>query len=172
MKQKTFASLLARLFIIGLFFSASSCSSDDYLNEREIQQMIDKSLNGQWQVVPIKIQQDHWVWNSNPKKDYKGYYSATIDLPKLTKNIFDEGAVIAYIKHDDNSKTTLPYVQVYDFEYKGKDGKMYDGTYTENISCDFKLGSPSTVTFIIEASDRERFDNYLIDRHFQVVLIW
>lgn len=43
---------------------------------------------------------------------------------------------------------------------------------TEHIRCDYTLDNPSFVTFIIEASDRERFDESLEDRDFQIVLIW
>ena len=168
MKSKlTIFSITAILFL----FLGYSCSSDDYLSDREIQQMIDNSLNGQWKVVFITVKASDWEWVSNPAKNYKGYYAATADLPELTENIFDEGLVAAYYLPDNFNKSSLPYVQTFDYEFE-EGGKTYDGTYTEHISCDYTLDNPSFVTFIIEASNRKRFDESLEDRDFQIVLIW
>lgn len=171
MKKKFTRTLLAGLFFLGIMFSGTSCITDNSLDTKDIQDMIDASLNGQWKIVDIVVKKQHWIWNPSTNHPNKGYYYCDISLPELTKSIFDEGAVIAYYKHSNNSKTALPFVQVFDYEYV-ENGVTYVGNYTENISCDFNLGSPSTVTFIIEASDRERFDQDLKDRNFQVVLIW
>lgn len=172
MKRNIFTSLFAGVLLLGMIFASTSCSNDDYLKDYEIQKMIDESLNGQWQYRNVTVKRDQWVWNYNENKPYKGYYSFTANLPELTERVFDEGVVVAYYKHDNNSKTALPFIQTFDFEYTDTDGVTRDGNYTETISCDFALGNPSTVTFIIEASDRERFDDYLTERNFQIVLIW
>lgn len=168
MKSKlTIFGLIATIFL----FLGYSCSNDDYITEREIQQMIDNSLNGQWKVVFVTVNANDWDWVPNQDKDYKGYYSATANLPELTERIFDEGLVAAYYLPDNFTKSSLPYVQTFDYEYE-EGGIFYDGTYTEHISCDFTLDNPSYVTFIIEASNRERFDASLQKREFQIVLIW
>lgn len=169
MKKRLFLFSIPALLLL---FLGYGCANDNYLSDREIQQMIDNSLNGQWQIVNITVKRKHWEWVYNPEKEYKGYYSAIVDLPELKDYIFDEGAVLAYYKYDNNSKTTLPYLKKYDFEFTGDDGLVYDDTYSEDISCDFILANPSYVEFIIEASDRERFDEGLQDRDFQIVLIW
>lgn len=166
----------SKLTIFGIttilfLFLGYSCSSDDYLSDREIQQMIDNSLNGQWKVVSITVKASDWQWVSNPEKNYKGYYSASVDLPELTESIFDEGLVAAYYLPDNFNKSSLPYLQTFDYEYE-EGGIIYDRNYTEHISCDYTLDNPSYVTFIIEASDRERFDENLVNRNFQIVLIW
>ncbi len=172
MKRKFVHSFLATFALVALLLAGTSCSSNSNFDESDIQDMINQSLNGQWKIVNITVKKEHWEWNASNTFPEKGYYSCTVDLPELTQPIFDEGAVLAYYKYNKNSKTTLPYVQVYDFSYEDNNGVTHVGNYTENISCDFNLGSPSTATFIIEASDRERFDADLRNRDFQVVLIW
>lgn len=172
MKRKLCTTLFAGFIFSFISMSLVSCSNDDTLSGYDVQKMIDKSLSKQWQIVNITINKKDWHWKANPNKAHKGAYFATINLPELTQNIFNEGAVIAYFKENKETKTALPYIRVYDFEETDSEGKILDKNYTEYISCDFKLGSPSTVTFFVETSDRARFDNYLIDRLFQVVLIW
>ena len=172
MKRKFTKALFAGLFFLGILFSGTSCVMDNGVDTKEIQDMINNSLNGQWQIVNILVKKEHWKWQEgNIPNSNKGYYYCDVNLPELTESIFDEGAVIAYYKHSNNSKTALPFVQVYDYEYV-ENGVTYVGNYTENISCDFNLGTPSTATFIIEASDRLGFEDDMRDRYFQVVLIW
>ncbi len=171
MKRKFTRALFTGLLFLGIMFTGTSCFVDNHIDTDEIQEMIDNSLNGQWKIVDIVVKKEHWTWYPSNAYPYKGYYYCDVKLPELTKPIFDEGAVIAYYKHSNNSKTALPFVQVFDYEFV-ENGVTYVSNYTETISCDFNLGSPSTATFIIEASDRERFDQDLRDRYFQVVLIW
>lgn len=164
MKRKItlFSTTLALILFIGY-----SCSSDDYLNDREIQNMIDNSLNGQWQIVSVEIKGSDWVWYESAvegEREGEGYYHASVDLPELTEYIFDEGAVIAYHKFDNNSKTALPFVKT----REGTNGL----TYTETYSCDFVLGNPSQATFYLEASDLGRYDNNPLSALFQVILIY
>lgn len=167
MKRNFFTSFFAVALLIGLGLGVTSCSNDDYLRSDEIQRMIDQSLNGQWKIVNITVKKDSWNW-----VDDAGQYEAVVDLPELTQSIFDEGAVIAYIKLDSKTKATLPFVKSYSFEVIDDDGVKHSGTYTEHIKCDFQVGSPSSVAFFIEASDLARADQYLEDKNFQVVLIW
>lgn len=155
MKRKVFSSLFAVVLLLGIVFGATSCSNNDDIAETL------------WKVVPISIKKGDWKWNAT-----SGQYEAFVNLPELTSFVFTDGAAIAYIKLDANTKAPLPYVKTYSYEYTGTDGKTYIGHYTEHIKCDFQLGSPSTVAFYIEASDLERVDEYLEDREFQVVLIW
>lgn len=155
MKRSLLSSLFAVVLLLGIFFGSTSCSNNDNITET------------QWKVVPILIKKADWNWNAAD-----GQYEAIVNLPELTQFIFNEGAAMAYIKFNANTKATLPYTKSYSYTYTGTDGKQYTGFYTEFIKCDFQVGSPSTVAFYIEASDLERADEYLEDKEFQVVLIW
>ena len=144
-----------------ILFLGYSCSNDDFLNDREIQQLIDNSLNGQWQIVPVEIKGTDWETYESAEE---GYHYASIDLPELTENIFDEGVVIAHYKFDNNSKTALPYVKT----IAGTDGLPY----TEAYSCDFVLGNPSQATFYLEADDLGLYDGNPPSASFQIILIY
>lgn len=157
MKNRLIYAVLA----IFVFVFGYSCSDDDYLKDYEIQQMIDNSLNGQWQIVNVNVKNTDWQWTENQSE---GFYSAKLNLPELTENIFDEGAVIGYYKFNINSKTALPYAKT----FIGDDGLPF----TETYSCDFTLGSPSTVTFYLEASDAGKYNGYPPAADFQIILIW
>lgn len=155
MKRNIVTSLFTVILIAGLVLNATSCSKNDDIAET------------QWKVVNIRVNKGDWKWNAN-----QGQYEVVINLPELTEFIFNEGAVMAYIKFDANTKAPLPFSKTYSYTYTGTDGKTYTGFYTEFIKCDFQVGKPSTVAFYIEASDLERADEYLEDKDFQVVLIW
>ena len=155
MKKNLFKSLFSVILLLGIMVGASSCSKTDTLAET------------QWKVVNITVNKSDWKWNADA-----GQYEVFVNLPELTKFIFDEGAVMGYLKIDANTKAPLPFSKTYSYPYTGSDGKTYTGFYTEHIKCDFQVGNPSTVAFYIEASDLDRDDQYLENRNFQIVLIW
>ncbi|WP_294083204.1 hypothetical protein [Proteiniphilum sp. UBA5384] len=158
MKRKFLFSSVAAFLIL---FVGYGCS-DDSLSDWDVQRMIDNSLDGQWQIVNVKINGPDWIWSED---EFKGGYKATVNLPELDEKIFDEGAVIAYYKFNSDAKTTLPYAKV---------GKMNDGgTYTETYSCYFQLENPSSVaTFYLESTDMGTYDPYPPTAEFQIILIW
>lgn len=156
MKRKILTSLLAVLFLAGLGLGVSSCSSSN-----------EKIEETQWKIVNIKVNKGDWKWVADA-----GQYEVVVNLPELTQFIFNEGAVIAYLKIDAKTKAQLPFSKSYTFEFTAGDGSTQTGTYTEHIKCDFQVGSPSSVAFFIEASDLQRADEYLEDKDFQVVMIW
>ena len=157
MKRKLCLFSVSTLFLL---FLGYGCTSDDFLSDREIQEMIDNSLNGQWQIIPVDIKSEDWDWFEN---EYEGYYSVTVNLPELKDYIFDEGATHAYYYFNENSKTALPYV----ITIIGDNGIPF----TETYSCDFNLGNPSTVTFYLEASDAGRYNGNPPAAEFKVLLI-
>lgn len=158
MKSKLLLFGISALLVLMLGYG---CSDDNFLSDREIQDMIDNSLNGQWQVIPVDITGSDWVWFEN---DGEGYYSVSVDLPELKDYIFDEGAALAYYKFNNNSKTALPYVKTL------KDALGIP--YTETYSCDFTLGNPSTATFYLEASDAGKYTGNPPAASFQIILIY
>lgn len=156
----------SKLVLLGIsallvLFLGQGCTEDDYMSDRDIQDMIDNSLNGQWQVIPVSINGADWEWFEN---EDEAYYAATVNLPELKDYIFDEGAALAYYKFNNNSKTALPYVKT----LKDSSGIPY----TETYSCDFVLGNPSTATFYLEASDAARSLGNPPSASFQIILIY
>ncbi|MEA5044756.1 hypothetical protein KCV26_14855 [Petrimonas sulfuriphila] len=155
MKRNFFTSLLAVVLFLGVAFGAASCSKNDGIAET------------QWKVINITVKKSDWVWNNND-----GFYQATVNLPELTQFIFDEGAAIGYYKFNNDSKTALPFVKTYAYDII-ENGVTVTKFYTETISCDFNLGSPSSVVFTLEMSDLAFYeDGVPVDMNFQVVLIW
>jgi len=153
--------ILFALSALVLLFAGYGCSDDDYLSDREIQQMIDESLNGQWQVIAVDVPSGDWQFFQD---EFETYYHATVNLPELTDYIFTDGASLAYYYFNANSKTVLPYVKT----IVGEDGIPF----TETYSCDFTLGNPSTATFYLEASDAGFYEGNPPAADFDIVLIY
>lgn len=165
------------LFLLLLFIGYScSDSTDDYINEYEIRRMIEEAIREnnqdleftQWDIVNVRIKKSDWLWD-----DETGRYDALVDLPELTKFVYENGAQLAYVfigeQGVDEVQKMLPYVHTY---YEGVDDFGKEIIYTETISCDFMYGSPSTAAFYIQASDLGRDDSILADYNFRIVLVW
>ena len=149
MKRNISTSLLAVILLLGVFLGAASCSKNDSIAET------------QWKPINIPVKATDWKLVENATETF---YEATYNVPELTTFVFDKGAVVAYYKFNENSKTTLPFVKT----TVGTDGIPY----TETYSCDFNLGNPSTVTFYIEASDAGKYNGNPPAANFQLILIW
>lgn len=152
-RSAKYATLFLLLLLIGY-----SCSDDPV-------QQIDFNET-QWEIVNIPVKKADWKWNNDA-----GRYVAIKNLPQLTKFIYENGAPFGFVfigqQGVDEVQKGLPYVHTY---YED-DGQGNDYLYTETISCDFKLGSPSTVAFYIQASDLGGDDSILADYDFRIVLI-
>ena len=148
-----YATLLLLTMIIGY-----SCSDNDPVIDYE---------ETQWKIVSVSIKEADWVWDNAV-----GRYEAVVDLPELTKFVYESGAQIGYVfigqQNVNEVQKMLPFVHTY---YE-KDDEGNEVLYTETISCDFMYGTPSTVAFYIQASDLFRNDDILSDYNFRVVLIW
>lgn len=115
--------------------------------------------------LSFNVTKSQWTWNSNV-----GRYECFIDLPELTTQIYNNGAMNTYVfvdpRTDDEVQNPLPFVHTYEAEYD-------DGTikpYTETISCDYIIGE---IGLYIQASDLNRDDYVLPDKYeFKVVLTW
>ena len=177
--RKKIISSIKRLTIFSLLLLfAYSCSDDstrDYLDEYEIRKMIEEEIRKnnqnleftQWEIVPITVKKTDWEWF-----DDTGRYEAVYELPEMTEFIYEDGAQIGYVFIGEAGvnevQKTLPYVHTYYQEDKLGNPVLY----TETISSDYQLGSPSTVAFYIQASDLGRDDSILADYNFRIVLIW
>lgn len=171
LKYAKHATLLLLLLFIG--FSCAD-STRDYLDEFEIRRLIEEEIRKnnleleftQWDIVNVSIKKEDWKWDNDA-----GRYDAIVDLPELTKFIYENGAQLGYVFIGQQGETEvqkmLPYIHTY---YENDNGN--DIVYTETISCDFMYGSPSTAAFYIQSSDLGRDDSILSNYNFRIVLIW
>ncbi len=153
-KSAKYAALLLLMLIIGY-----SCSD-------ETEPQIDFEET-QWKIVPVSIKKADWIWDNDAAR-----YEAVVNLPELTKFVYESGAQLGYVFIGESGKNEvqkmLPFVHTY-WENDGQGGEIL---YTETISCDFQLGTPSTAAFYIQASDLGRDDTVLANYNFRIVLIW
>ena len=158
MKSKVIKSLKHVPLLLMLLMIGYSCSDDPVQN------------NGfeetQWKIVNVTVKKSDWKWDNDA-----GRYNAIVNLPELTKFIYESGAQLGYVfigqQGVNETQKMLPFVNTYQ-EVIGADTFVY----TETISCDFMLGSPSTVAFYIQSSDLAKDDYNLADYNFRLVLIW
>lgn len=156
-------------------FACTSSPSQDYLDEYEVQKMIEDAIRQnnekleflQGKIVNITVQIKDWEWNEDI-----GRYEAIYDFPELTEFIYENGAVLGYVFIGTQGVDEVQKLLQYGHTYSATDGGGNTITYTETISFDFQYGSPSTIAFFIQASDLFRADDYLADYNFRIVLIW
>ena len=169
MKKNIIRSAKQIIMLLLLFSVAYSCS-DDSLSEFEIRKIIEEEIRKnnqdleftQWEIVPITVKKTDWEWFDDEKR-----YEAVYDLPELTEFIYEDGAQIGYVFIGEQGvnevQKMLPFVKSYGSGV---------GSYTETISCDYQLGSPSTVAFYMQASDLKEHEEFLGDYNFRIVLVW
>lgn len=174
MKRKLTAVIAALMALI--LYSSCVTKSDDYLSELEIRRIIEQAIKDnnekleitQWDIVNVNVKKGDWKWNT----DFE-HWEAFADLPELTEFIYENGAALGYVflgtQGKDEVQKLLPYVNTY---YDGNDINGNPVFFTETISCDFHLGSPSTVGFFIKASDLYDDPNAPQNYNFRIVLIW
>ena len=174
MKRKfLYGFSLLFLFLTGI--SCTSSPSQDYLDEYEVQKMIEDAIRQnnekleflQGKIVNITVKRTDWVWNEDI-----GRYEAIYDFPELTEFIYENGAVLGYVFIGTQGVDEVQKLLQYGHTYSATDGGGNTITYTETISFDFQYGSPSTIAFFIQASDLFRADDYLADYNFRIMLIW
>lgn len=169
--KTVFASMLFAIIILGGY----SCSSGDNMDEFEVRRMIEEALKENNKQIPVKgwevanFEVDGWSWDDNSKR-----YEAVYDLPELTEEIYEKGAVLGYIfigEQDENEVLImLPYVRTYDDT---------DPPVTEKISFDVqyvKEGKVApTVAFYIQTSDLfggVEFEGSIPTHYFRLILVW
>lgn len=156
MKKRISTSLIAIIMIVALSFGTTSCTTESDITET------------QWKVVNIRVKANDWEWNNSSEQ-----WEAFANLPELSKFIYEQGAALGYVfigtQGVNEVQKPLPYINTY---YDGEDDFGNDIIFTETISCDFKLGSPSTVGFFIKSSDLFPDENAPSNYNFRIVLIW
>ena len=96
----------------------------------------------------INVETTDWNSYNNPSNP-EVYTYATFDDDAITKNVIEQGAVLAYVVESQDN--LLPYVFPQDL-YDG--GGNYVTTIMQNYRFDLNEGQ---ITFILEASDKELY---------------
>ncbi len=153
MKRKQL-SLFAGVLMLGMVFFATSCSDDS------------PEVTSDWVSISVKATDWEWVEENYFEENNlaEGYYIAIKSVPQLTNYIYNNGVITAYHAFNDGTMTALPFLKTYG--YGPADDRGY---YTEYISFDIHVGE---IVFILEASDLQQADEYLMDRTFKVRMVW
>lgn len=153
MKRKQLM-LFAGMLMLGMAFFATSCSDDS------------PEITSDW--VSISVRATDWEWVEENDLG-EGYYMARKSVPELTNYIYNNGVITAYTVFDDGTMTALPFLKSYGYDVQYPDGTIGREYYTEYIGFDFYVGE---IIFVLEVSDLQRADDYLIDRTFEVRMAW
>lgn len=160
MMNKKRISLLKHVVIIMLMIFASySCKKET------VAPVIYEGL--QKEIINVTAKKADWQWDNE-----QGRYFIVFDFPELTNVIYEDGLQVGYVFIGEQGSNELQKMLPYVNTYWGEDDQGIVFKYTETISCDFELASPSTVAFYIQASDLGRDDNILADYNFRVVFVW
>lgn len=153
--RKKQLTLFAGVLMLGVAFFATSCSNNDI-----------PEVTSDWVSISVKATDWEWVEENYFEENnlVEGYYIAIKSVPQLTNYIYNNGVITAYTAFDDGTMTALPFLKTYG--YGPADDRGY---YTEYISFDFYVGE---IVFVLEVSDLQRADDYLIDRVFEVRMAW
>ncbi len=156
MMNKKRISLLKHVAIIMLMIFASySCKKETV--EPRLQK----------EIINVTAKKADWQWDNEQER-----YFIVFDFPELTNVIYEDGLQVGYVFIGEQGSNELQKMLPYVNTYWGEDDQGNEFKYTETISCDFELASPSTVAFYIQASDLGRDDNILADYNFRVVFVW
>lgn len=92
----------------------------------------------QWKIVEYTVKPNHWQLVDGNPNDLGTYFIHEFDVPELSSNIANDGAVLVYYYNAAfNTWSPLPYsVPCYDFDEYGN-----EVLYTESYSFDFAAGS-------------------------------
>lgn len=115
-----------------------------------------------WHVEPFNIDRSEWKL-SGKAGDLNSYFYVDKPLKKLTKFVFDEGSVIAYIETENGVKNGMSYVL-----HKGGEDSKGEFLWTQTYDFDFYTGG---IRFYLTYSD---FNTQISpdNETFHVVLMW
>ena len=116
-----------------------------------------------WDVKTITVHANDWRLSGRPN-ELNSYYYADVSVPALTSFVFNEGAVVGYIRTGDNVKNSLPYVL-----HRGEADATGLFLWPQTYDFDF---SPVTIRFYVTFSDFMTGESYPGTETFDIVLMW
>ena len=135
MKKLLILPILCILFV--------SCERTVYVN-RIIEKPVPKIIKD------LEVPTGSWQYTNNANNNY---YFAEIDMPEITKNVYDNALIITYIEvyNSHNTSSLIPLPSVLHKEEKLSGGNWV--RYTETIDCEYSIGK---VTIFVTYSDFKR----------------
>lgn len=119
-----------------------------------------------WFRQKFTVYPEEWGVDNGAPGQLNTFFFALKELPELTREVYDNGSVIAYIENAEGIKNGMPFVWP-----RGEvtDGGKNDYLWTEIYDFDFAVGE---VGFYLRYSDFETGVRPLDPITFYVVLIW
>ncbi|WP_029904556.1 collagen-like protein [Prevotella sp. 10(H)] len=115
-----------------------------------------------WYTTAITVNASDWKLNGQPN-ELNSFYYVDKPLKELTKAIYDEGSIIAYIETDNGIKNGMPLVL-----HKADEDDKGEFFWTQTYDFDFQVGN---IRFYLTYSD---FSTKVKPgaETFHVVLMW
>lgn len=150
MKRKLFTSLFAGMLLLGVGFSATSCS--DTTSDFE---------ETQWNIENFTVNASEWSWNATEKR-----WEASKQLKYIDEFIYESGAVIGYVflgqQGANEVQVQLPYIKNY----------VVDGAaFVETIGYEYNYQT-NRVTFFIQDSESAQDTDAKVTYNFRIAMIW
>lgn len=117
-----------------------------------------------WVTKTFTIQPDEWELIGNPG-ELNSYFFVDKSLSELSKSIYEDGAVIAYIQTADEVKNGMPYV----LHKGGHDADGKEIVWTQTYDFDYY---PGGVGFYLTYSDFNTQLKPIEPETFHIVLMW
>lgn len=145
------------LFILAVAIGLVSCKGEDGRDGRN-------GLDGKtsFYTVTETIHESEWILVGNPN-GIDSYYYADIHIPQLTYDVYDYGAVIAYLVADTDVKNVMPFV-LHKGVVESGSTKYWTQTYDYEIE-------PEWMRFYVTFSDFQTSKKPDTET-FQIVLLW
>ena len=123
-------------------------------------------------IVDVTVKAADWQYTnfSNTTPFANNYFYATVNVPEITENVFDNGQVHAYIVYDRKSKDAMQHLLPYVRHYEEMLADSTWSYYTETVDCTYGIG---WIEFNYRASDFAYEDNVKINPNemdFRVVI--
>lgn len=134
MKKLLILSILCVMFV--------SCERTVYV-DRIIEKPVPKIIKD------LEVPTGSWQYTN---KANNNYYFAEIDMPEITKNVYDNALIVTYMEvyNSDNTSSLIPLPSVRHKEAL-EGGNVV--RYTETIDCEYSIGK---VTIFVTYSDFKR----------------
>lgn len=166
MKKKLCKYLIAAFTVVLGFTVFTGCTKEYYTTEEIYKGDEYYTIGSEIITRPFTIEKKDWVWNDI----YNRYEVVIKDVKEIDDEIYENGSIIGTVFIPEEAwdgstyevQKTLPFVQTY---------KDLAVPYTEIISFDIFYGSPTAVTFYIQASDGSPETPILAKYFFKVAFV-
>ena len=121
--------------------------------------------------IPIQINQNEWSYTNF---DNNNYFYATINMPEITRDIYQHGNMMVYREYDQGTssaaQTPLPYVRHKEFLADATTDEWY--FYTETVDYEFTVGK-MTIFYSVSDFDYEIDESFLPEQmNFRVFIMY